>query len=282
MRKNLTIDRDDGTKIQAEYFVPEPGTANVKAPLVIMAHSFPKNLSGKGELFDELGEMISGMGVRAMTFEYSHSVNVSAEDQKFDFNTAAKDFESILNWAAEKKHRRVAFITEGLGAPIVFMNMPDNAMFTILCWPAFDLQQVKNELFKAPKYQDDLDRNGFLNVAGNIISKELLDQLEHTDLTPYLDFAYSPTMALHGVKDTVFPIQHLDIAREKLMVPRFSITSFDDGEAGLKNPKHKSLCLHHIREFIDKHQYRDLSDEAKAEIKKSRLKLENTLRAKSE
>lgn len=282
MRKNLTIERDDGIKILAEYFVPEPGTANVKAPLVIMAHSFPKNLSGKGELFDELGEMISGMGVRAMTFEYSYSVNVSAEDQKFDFNTASKDFEAVLNWAAEKKHVRIAFIAEGLGAPLIYLNMPNNAMFTVLCWPAFDLKQVKNGLFKAPKYQEELDRNGYLNVSGNLVSKELLEQLEHTDLTPYLDFAYTPTMALHGEKDTVFPIQHLDVAREKLMVPRLTITSFDDGEAGLKKASHKKLCLHHIREFIDKYQYKELSDDTKADIIKSRKKLEETIAVQSE
>lgn len=155
-------------------------------------------------------------------------------------------------------------------------------MFTVLCWPAFDLKQVKSGLFKAPKYQEELDRNGYLNVSGNLVSKELLEQLEDTNLTPYLDFAYTPTMALHGEKDTVFPIQHLDVAREKLMVPRLTITSFDDGEAGLKKASHKKLCLHHIREFIDKYQYKELSDDTKADIIKSRKKLEETIAAQSE
>ena len=273
MLKNLSIERDDNIKIQARYFEPEPGTANVKAPLVIMAHSFPKNISGKGEFFYELGEMISYLGVRSLTFEYSHSVNVSAEDEKFNFNSATKDFDAVLKWAAEKKHTKVAFVAEGLGAPLIYMNMPDNAIFTILCWPAFNLKHVRNELFEAPKYQEELERNGSLNVSGNLVSKEFLDQLEHTDLTPHLEFAYTPTMILHGVKDTVFPIQHLDIAREKLMSPRITITSFDDGEAGLQNPKHKKLCLHHIKEFINKYQYKEMTDEAKADIAKKREKL---------
>lgn len=262
MSKSILIERKDGEIITADYQQPDVGKRKENAPLVIMAHGFPKNQSKEVNFFGLIAEIISDMGFSSLIFDYTGSVNVSPEEDKFSFDGAKQDLDTIFAWAGKREYTSLAFIGEGLGAPIIFMNLPENAIFTILCWPVFDLSYVYSTQFKADEHKEELDKNGYFDFNGALVGSGLLDELQNTDLTPYLHEADVPTMVLHGVEDKVIPITHLDVARKDLMVPRLNITSFDDGEYGLTQANHRKVSIHYITEFIEKYCDYDSDEES--------------------
>ena len=261
MSTNIPIERKDGEVIMADHYKPDKGRFKEHAPLVIMVPGFPKNQSREVNFFGLVADIIKDIGLSSLLFDYTGSVTADAQAKKFSFKNAALDMETIFEWAENNGYKKLAFLAEGLGAPVVFMNFPDNAVFTILCWPVFDLLYVRDKQFNAEENNEELERNGFFNHEGILVGSDLLDELKNTDLTPCLQEAYTPTMILHGMKDTVIPIKHLDVARKDLMVPRLNITSFDDGEYGLSKANHRKTSIHCITEFIEKYQDFDPHDE---------------------
>jgi len=263
MGKNILIEREDGEIIMADYLHAEKSRKEKNSPLVIMVHGFPK-LQKENDIFRILVKTVHDLGLSCLQFDLTKSVNVKAEEDKFTLKSAKQDIETILAWAENNNYTKVAFIAEGLGAPITFMSLPENAVFTILFWPAFDLKYVRDEQFNIKAHKKALEENGFFNLNGALIGNDLLDELQDTDITPYLKEAHTPTLALHGMKDEVIPIAHLDIARKDLIVPRLMITSFDDGKHGLTQPNHRKTIVQQIIEFIDK--YKDFAPESEDEI----------------
>ena len=253
MGKNILIEREDGKLISANLTQPGTGESKNESPLLIMAPGFPKQQGEGMNFFSLLVEIIKKLGLSSLQFDYAGSVNAGPEEDKFTLESAAIDFKNILEWAEENEYQKVAFVAEGLGAPLIFMNLPKNALFSILCWPAFDFKYVHDTQFKAEAHKETLEKNGFFNLDNTMIGADLMDELQNTDLLPYLQEAHTPTLVLHGMEDDVIPIEHLDIAREDLMVPRLVITSFDGGKHGLTLENQRKTSIHHITEFIEKY-----------------------------
>ncbi len=254
MGKNILIEREDGEIIMADYLESDEAKSKGDTPLVIMVHGFPKNPKKETDILRVIVKTIHNLGLSSLQFDFTKSVNVKPEDEKFTLKSASKDLETILAWAEKNDYKKVAFIAEGLGAPITFMNLPENAVFSVLCWPAFDFKYIYDEQFNAKAHEKAIEESGFFNFDGTLMGADLLDELQNTDITPYLREAHTPTLILHGTKDEVIPISHLDIARKDLMVPRLMITSFDDGKHGLTKPNHRKTVTQQITDFINKYQ----------------------------
>ena len=157
------------------------------------------------------------------------------------------DLETIHAWAQQHGYLSFGFISEGLGSPIVLMNLPKQTRFCISFWPIYDLDHVYTHLLKADTQQDAIEKDGFFNHKGYKIGREFLDELKNTDLTAHLGKVSTPVFLLHGMQDTVIPPSQLDIARKYLMSPRIDITTFDDGGYGLEQDNHRQACLNQIR-----------------------------------
>lgn len=253
MGKTILIERDNGENITADLHQPDSGDRKGDAPLVIMACGFPKHQIKGPSLYNLMTDIIKNLGFTSLKFNYTGSAGLQGSDTKFTLENAAHDLEAIFEWAEKNGYKKIAFIAEGLGASIIHMNLPENTVFSILCWPAFDLPYIRDTQFEAAKHQAELDKNGFYTSNDVLIGADLLEELQNTDLIPYLQEAHIPTLILHGAKDDIIPPTHLAVARKSLMAPRLVITSFDDGEHGLPHETHIKTSIHHITEFVEKY-----------------------------
>ena len=252
MKTEISIERLDGQIISAIYGKPPEWQKN-DAPLIILVHGFPKNQSKTSNFFGLLADIIREQGYGTLEFDFVHCAGDNPPTQNFTLDSAQQDMLSLFAWARENGYQNLAFIAEGFGAPVTFINLPENARFCILCWPVFDLSYVRNGQFKADEHAAHLQEHGYLDHRGFHIGQAFLDELDSFDLIPFLENAHTPTLILHGKEDVEIPPSHLDVAYEHLDTPRLEVTLFDDGEYGLADSNHRKACLHYIKEFVRIH-----------------------------
>jgi len=262
MGKKIQIERKDGKTIHADLTQPPTGESKAEAPLVIVVNGFPKHKAEGLPFTTLLIEVMKNLGLSSLEFEFTGSQTTNPDEDQFTLASAAADMESVFSWVEENEYKRVAFIAEGLGAPITFLNLPENATFSILCWPAFNFQTAWHDQFQGFANQEEMDKKGYSDLDGIIIGAEFMNELQNTDLIPFYHKAHTPTLILHGIEDKVVPISHLDIARDDLIVPHLVITSFDGGENGLPDDTHRKTSIHHVTEFVEKYWNHDQSEES--------------------
>ena len=252
MKKNIRIERPDGEIVHAIHGA-SPKNRDRNMPLVILVHGFPKNQSKTSNFLGLLADMVEDQGCDTLQFDFVHCAGDLPQTENFTLASAQSDMRAVFAWAEKQGYENLAFIAEGFGAPVTFMSLPEQTRFCVLCWPVFDLPYVRTGQFKADNHTAHIETYGYLKHKGIGVGHDFLEELDSVDLIPYLEDARAPILVLHGEKDRVIPIAHLDIAREYLGVPRLEITTFDDGEYGLDQANHRRTCLHHIATFMKRY-----------------------------
>lgn len=255
MDKKISIARGDSVVIHAVLKSPAQGRSIRSAPLIVFVHGFPKMADDNHRLFDLAAETLADNGFHCLKFDFACCTGKEADAEKFTLDDAQHDFDAVFQWARNNRHTRLAFVTEGLGAALVYKNMPAQTAFNILCWPALDLSHALK------RYDTQLQEHG---VAGSVFGAQFKMELQALDLDAILEQEdLPPTLILHGDKDDLLPPQiHLEYARKHLMARRIDITSFDDGTHGLPNPAHQRVCVQHIVGFALHHQEESPADKA--------------------
>ena len=183
----------------------------------------------------------------------------TSDTSNFTLKSAKSDLEVIYSWGKSQGYEQFGFITEGLGAVFAFMNLPEELVFSILFWPAFNLQHLVEEQFKASENGLQLEEKGFLNYGGIQIGKTFLDELKEADIREYLKLITAPALVFHGERDQIIEPLHLEVLRQDLINSRrVDITVFQDGTHGLENENHRETCLHLATEFIAKYTNRKI------------------------
>ncbi len=248
----ILIERSDGEIINAHHRKPKDKDSTIPV-LIIMLHGFPKNQRAGNNFYGLLAETYAEIGFPTLQFDFTRCESANANTEEFTLSSAAEDMQTIFTWAEQEGYQHLAFIAEGLGASVLYANLPEAARFCILCWPALDLKRIRDEQFKADQHTAQIEADGYLTYNDLNVGKDILDELANYDLIADLHKAHAPTLILQGEKDTVITAEHLDIAREHLMAPRVDITTFDDGEHGLTKSNHRKACLHLIQDFSRRH-----------------------------
>lgn len=257
MHQDILIEVGNGV-ITADYYCPPKGRRNKNAPLIIMPSGFQKTYDGTRDLFIKISEKAERLGLSSLHYDYSRHLKSGIPKGGVSIEHAGDDLNNIFMWAQQNGFRKLAFITEGLGAPLVLLNMPENAIFSILFWPVFDLVDfaTTQQVNEKSAYETADDSDEYKDYS-------FLKQVEDIDLTPCMNDAKTPTLILQGMKDSVVPVSNLEIARKSLMAPRLDITVFDDGEHGLGQPNHEEACLQHVGQFIKAYEQYDPSNSNK-------------------
>ncbi len=240
MQRNILIESKDTNAVVAIYNSPPKGQRFKNAPLVIMPFGLQKTHKHTQELFLHISETLENIGVTSLLYDFNEQQKEIPTEQELCCERISEDLNTLYMWAHENKFQNIAFITEGLGAALTLLNLPENSVFTILLWPILDLEEfAKTQKSDAPN--------------GTCVNERFFEKMKELDLRGALQNAHTPTLILHGQKDTIIPPTHLEEARAHLMVPRLDITTFEDGEHGLALPNHKKACLQHISNFVKKY-----------------------------
>jgi len=244
MQRNVLIESEDTRAIVAQYNSPPKGQRLRDTPLIIMPFGLQNTHGHTPTFFLHIAEKLEDIGITSLLYDFNEQQKDKPTEQKLCCERLSEDLNTLYIWARENEFQKVAFITEGLGAPLVFLNLPENSIFSVLLWPILNLEE-----FTRTQETD--------SASGTCVNEKFFKKMKELKLRAALQNAHMPTLILHGNKDTVVPPIHLEEARAHLMVPRLNITTFEDGEHGLASPKHEKACLAHISNFVKKYAQDD-------------------------
>lgn len=248
MKKKVKINREDDETISGTHH----GRAGAKT-LVIFLHGFPKAQLKQNNFFGYLADEIPKFGASTLLFDYTSCDYVRGNTSEFTFETVENDLHAVYDWAARMGYDHIGIIAEGLGASFAVSYAPENCLFSIFCWPCFNLEKAAEEVFRISAHQNSLNAQGWFHFDNIKIGKEFINNLENTELPVLMNNFEYPSLILYGQLDEVFPPYHTELAREHLMAKRLEITNLEDGQHGLQSSSNRKCCMLHIQQFLDRY-----------------------------
>ncbi|MFP4097417.1 MAG: prolyl oligopeptidase family serine peptidase [Alphaproteobacteria bacterium] len=247
MRSDILVDTDKNAVVMAQYNIPAKEMRLDSAPLVILGYGLQRTHKNTPRLFSNISGSLERMGLTSLIYDYSIQQHDEQYLRTLCCECVVKDLNALFMWARENQYEKIAFITEGLGAPFFFMNLPENTVFCVLLWPILDLDAFVTE------QMNHIDHNQAL-----CLDDHFLNNMTNKELKPVLESVHVPTLILQGQQDQIVPPIHLEQARRHLMAPWLDITTFENGTHGLAHANHEKASLQHIENFVKKYAQRDL------------------------
>lgn len=235
---------------------PEPSPApdeNAVDTLLVMVHGFPGHKAGNNDLYGDLEFMLADKGHHVLRFDFRGCGHSDGKEEAFTFKNAADDLRNIVKWGKERGYKKFFIIAEGLGATITIMNISKDICGLILLWPILDVQLYYTSNFASLEVDDDFQDKKYLKVNKHRYGVDFIRELKQGQLVTDLHNVSMPTLILHGARDEIVPIEHLDLARRYMNARRVEITTFHDGEHGLQKLSHRKMMFYHITQFAAKY-----------------------------
>ena len=259
MAEKITIPRhDDGPDITALYQSPlDLRTAVASDVLVVMLHDFPASCkNGTDNIFVELEQTLIREGFHTIRFDLTGCGDRSGRTEELTYAGAVEDLKYVLGWAAEQKQfKRLVFVGEGRGAPVM-MGVPSSLLKAyVFLYPAFNPPGIVRDRFHIEDgMASPIERSaGYAVVENTKVGIPLIEELQKLDLRATLKKTTLPMIIHHGAQDRYIGIDHLNVVRENARSKRLDITVYEPGEHGLKEPKERQMILFHICQFLGKY-----------------------------
>ncbi len=254
MAKTIQILAGENQYIHGVYSKPsETSLESREHLLIVMVHGFPGNKDAHENVFKDFNHLISDKGYHTLCFDFRGCGESDGRQEDFTLESASEDFQNILGWAKDHDYTRFIFVCEGLGAPLTFMNAPEDALCFITLWPMLDLPRFAENTFKSKNIEDEWKKAGYALIGNDRIGIPFIEELEKTEITGVISKMNRPILVMHGAQDEVSPIDQLDIIRRHTNARRVEITSFHDGTHGLPQVNHRKTMFYHIMQFIEKY-----------------------------
>lgn len=223
--------------------------------LVIMMHGFPGgHMEDQGNIFGDLEDILSSTRFDSIRFDFRGCGDSDGESEDFTLTTAGQDLKAVLNWAYKKGYERVAYIGEGLGAAVALMNMNPRVRALVMLWPMLDFRQT---LFHShfPLLETPVSHaEKTVTNNGRKVAMSCLQELLTASLVPELKNLRIPVLVEHGECDRESPITQLELLRRHAAAaPRVDITSYKEGEHGLRKKTEREDLFRHISQFLNKY-----------------------------
>ena len=254
MAKAVDILAGDGQYIRGHFSRPSDIIMeSIDRLLVIMVHGFPSDAQAHGEMFRDLEALLFDKEYHALRFNFRGCGNSDGNQEDFTFDTAARDFETIIDWAKDHGYERFIVVCEGIGAAIALKNPIETMACMVMLWPMIDLPKVAKTTFKADAIEPEWKKAGYALIDEHRIGMPFIESLEKTDLLPLVRGFKKPLMIMHGAQDKTSPISQLELIRNHIQSRRVEITTFHDGEYGLPAKNHRKTMFYHVMQFIEKY-----------------------------
>lgn len=221
--------------------------------LVIMIHGFPGHKDIHGGVFEDFDKRLSEKQYHSLRFDFCGCGQSDGEEDGFTLASAAADLSAVYSWARAQGYTRFILISEGLGASLCALNLPEDAVSCIMLWPMLALPKVAQHVFASDVLDDGADDIGYVLKDKHKIGVPFIKELSRTNILPALQELKKPLMIMHGAKDEISPIVQIDMVRNHVDAARVEITSFQDGTHGLPDPEHRKMMFYHAMQFIEKY-----------------------------
>jgi len=254
MAQNIQILAGEKTYLHGSYSRPvEDSTVDRDTLLIIMLHSFPGNKNGPEKLYLDLEFLLRDKGYHTFRFDFRGCGESEGQEEDFMIATACEDFKSVTHWAKQQNYTRFIVVGEGIGATVALLNASPDIACHVLLWPALNLAEAVTQNFNGNTLDETAIKRGYTMVNDTRVGLSLLREMKKISLKHAIKEIQNPVLVMHGAKDTIAPIEHLDLLRADITAKRVEITSFHDGVHGLPALNHRKTMYYHITQFIEKY-----------------------------
>lgn len=244
----------EGSFLQAALSAPtEASLIELSHTLVIMCHGFPGHKAAHNNIFGKLTKRLNKKGYHCLSFDFRGCGESEGKEEEFTLSSAQEDLYWVMDWAKSANYDRFIFIAEGLGAALTLQNFKEDVLCLVHFWPMLDIPKILHTAFKMGELPPNAEIDRYYMLGQNRIGLDLISQLKNLSLLKHIQALKTPLMIMHGAKDEASPIDQIDLLRQHAGVRRIEITSFDDGDHGLRNPEHREIAFYHILQFIEKY-----------------------------
>ncbi len=220
--------------------------------IAVMVHGFPSNSKAHGDFFGELQQIFDGYAIPSLRFDFHGCGKSEGRVRDFCLTSAGNDLKTILRWVQIQGYQKILLIGEGLGAWLALANMTEAVKMLLLFWPVMDPKSYAIHNFPVANPQEFEDEDAYMTFDDLNIGVKFLKEL-HATTIPVVPELNIPVMVQHGVKDDIVPIEHLDILKEHIVAPRLDLTSYQDGQHGLIDERHRKMIEFHIGQFLERY-----------------------------
>ena len=219
--------------------------------LVIMAHDFPGSQDSHNDFFGDLEFLFTNLGYHTLRFDFRGCGQSQGQESDFLFSTALEDFQAVLQWSKNQGFKNLIFVGEGLGASICLSHVaeaPAPVLCSLLFWPALDLRSLAAE-----RFSDNANQDQRIFSWGYDINHSLVEELQKSDMGTVLSNVKHPLLVQIGSEDKVVSPDHLEFLKQHSKAPRIDITSYQKGNYGLTDNKHRKMIFFHAGQFIERY-----------------------------
>lgn len=221
--------------------------------LVIMSHDFPGARDAHEDLYGDLEFLFNQSGFSTIRFDFRGCGASEGQEGKFNLSSALEDFRAVLDWADKQEFEKLIYVGEGLGASIAMQLINDDVIMLMLFWPVVDLPAYARTCFEGENFVDDFDLTGYIEIGGNKIGLSLISEMLDADPRQYYKDLKIPVLIQYGVQDDTNPALDADLLKDNLKARRIDVTSYQDGNRGLTDDRHRKMVFFHIGQFIEKY-----------------------------
>ena len=256
MAKSKTVQIKVGKKqtLYAVHSKPlETGLIDREHKLVIFLHGFPGHRDSHDEIAANLESILIDQGFHSLRFDFIGCGDSSGDQPEFSLAKAKECLHAVKKWSQLNGYSEFVYISDGIGSTIAILNTDIDVTCQVMLWPGLDPQYLAKTLFKSDAIEDEWRKVGYVVQGDNRIGIPFVNELLKTKLAASLRDITMPVLIMHGSADSLYPLKHLDIARQRMTSKRIEITTFHNAENGLPELEHRKSMFYHITQFLEKY-----------------------------
>lgn len=223
----------------------EQSTGEYNKTLVIFLHDLPdSNKDDHNGFYGYLCNVFDEHGLQTLTFDFEGFGESDGERETFTLETAEENMKAVLEWAYLRGFEKFQFVACGCAAALALKicGKTTNALFFF--WPVVDLALHARKLTEAGN--DNIHQRGRERP-------DLLESMKQFNPQKIMREIRAPVLIQYGAKDRFMDFEQTETIRRSLKAPRIEITSYDDGDYGLPDPRHRKMAGKHIGLFLEKY-----------------------------
>ncbi len=247
--QHVTIDGITGTTpLSGEFGKPDGrGSAERESTIVIMIHDIPFSHSrDHHDLFGYVRNLIDEFGFYTLLFDFQSCGESEGREEMLTLETARENLQRVIDWAKSKGFTKLIFAGCGLGAALALEKTNKDTDMLFLFWPVVDLASHARKIF----YAADGQR---VAAQGRKISGDLVNRMETYNISSLMKSLKIPVLIQYGTHDDIVGPEHIDTIKRGFNALRIDITSYEGGNHGLTDPRHRTMMGLHIRSFLEKY-----------------------------
>lgn len=214
---------------------------------VVMVHGGPGgDKDGPDGLFIQIASRLVEHNIASLRFDMLGAGASAGDYADMTLADQAEQIECMIQVVREKGCRKLGVLGESLGAASLLLKWPHQVDAAALLWPAIDLMDTSLKSYLEPHHQRLLESQGYFLDGDVRVGRAFVEEFVRLgSLESRLEAIKSPTLLVHGDRDTEVPVQQSERAFERLGGHR-SLLVVPRGEHGLRLPYEQRLLVEEV------------------------------------